>query len=74
MCECIRAFFKATGRKVGFKPAGGMTTGMDAACYYLIVSSVLGKEWLDKSLFRFGVSRMANNLLSDLEQCKVNYF
>ena len=74
MCECIRAFFKATGRKVGFKPAGGMTTGRDAACYYLIVSSVLGKEWLDKSLFRFGVSRMANNLLSDLEQCKVNYF
>lgn len=74
MCECIAAYFKATGRKVGFKPAGGMTTSRDAACYYCIVSSVLGKEWLCRDLFRLGVSRMANNLLSDLEQRTVSYF
>lgn len=74
MCECIKAYYKKTGRRVGFKPAGGMTTSKDAASYYLIVSAVLGKEWLNKGLLRFGVSRMANNLLSDLEQRTISYF
>lgn len=74
MCQAISAFYKVTGRKVGFKPAGGMTTSKDAACYYCIVSSVLGNEWLNKNLFRLGVSRMANNLLSDLEQMTVSFF
>lgn len=74
MCECIKAYYKKTGRKVGFKPAGGMTTSKDAASYYLIVSAVLGKEWLNKNLLRFGVSRMANNLLSDMEQRTISYF
>ncbi|MCQ2185847.1 MAG: deoxyribose-phosphate aldolase [Bacteroidales bacterium] len=74
MCQCIKAFCEKTGRKIGFKPAGGMSTAQDAACYYTIVSTVLGREWLDKSLLRFGVSRMANNLLSALEQKTVSFF
>lgn len=74
MCECIKAFYAKTGRKIGFKPAGGMSTPQDAACYYTIVSNVLGQEWLNKSLLRFGVSRMANNLLSALEQKTVSFF
>lgn len=74
MCGCIAAYYRATGRKVGFKPAGGMVSSKDAASYYFIVSAVLGKEWLNKGLFRFGVSRMANNLLTDLEQSRVAYF
>lgn len=74
MCECISAFFKATGRKVGFKAAGGMTTASDAVSYYSIVGTVLGKEWLNKNLFRLGVSRMANNLISEVEQETVSYF
>ncbi|MBQ0043765.1 MAG: deoxyribose-phosphate aldolase [Bacteroidales bacterium] len=74
MCECIAAFYKNTGKKIGFKPAGGMSSAMDAVSYYSIVSSVLGKEWLNKDLFRFGVSRMANNLLSEIEQKTVAYF
>ena len=67
MCECIKAFHSATGRKVGFKPAGGMSTASDALCYYSIVATVLGKDWLNRDLLRFGVSRMANNLLSEIE-------
>jgi deoxyribose-phosphate aldolase len=47
---------------------------MDAVCYYSIVSTILGKEWLDKSLFRFGVSRLANQLVSAVEQKTVTYF
>ena len=74
MCECIAKYYGATGRKVGFKPAGGISTSLDAVSYYSIVSSILGKDWLNKELFRFGVSRLANSILSDLEQRTVSYF
>lgn len=74
MCECIAAYHRATGRKVGFKPAGGISSAEDAVCYYSIVSTILGKEWLDKKLFRFGVSRMANNLLSAIRGETVSFF
>ena len=74
MCECIRKFYEKTGRKVGFKAAGGVSTVMDAVCYYSIVSAILGKEWLNKDLFRFGVSRLANSLISAIEQKTVTFF
>ena len=74
MCQCIAKYYEKTGRKVGFKPAGGISTSLDAVGYYSIVSTILGKEWLDKSLLRFGVSRLANTVLSDIEQCTVNYY
>ena len=74
MCECIAKYYAATGKKIGFKPAGGISSAMDALCYYSIVSSILGKEWLNKDLFRFGVSRVANSILSEVEQKTVSYF
>ncbi len=74
MCECIAKYYAATGKKVGFKPAGGISSAADAVCYYSIVSSLLGKEWLDKKLFRFGVSRVANSILSAVEQKTVAFF
>ena len=74
MCQCIKKFHEQTGRKVGFKAAGGISSAMDAVCYYSIVSTILGKEWLNKDLFRFGVSRLANQLLSAVEQKTVTYF
>ena len=74
MCECIAKFYEATGKKIGFKPAGGISSAADALCYYSIVSSILGKEWLNKELFRFGVSRVANNILAAVEQKTVSYF
>ena len=74
MCECIAKYYAATGKKIGFKPAGGMSSAADALCYYSIVSTILGKEWLNKDLFRFGVSRVANNILSAVEQKTVSFF
>ena len=74
MCQCIKKFYEQTGRKVGFKAAGGISSAMDAVCYYSIVSTILGKDWLNKGLFRFGVSRLANQLLSAVEQKTVAYF
>ena len=74
MCQCIKKFYEQTGRKVGFKAAGGISSAMDAVCYYSIVSTLLGKEWLNKDLFRFGVSRLANQLLSAIEKKTVTVF
>ena len=74
MCECIAKYYEATGKKIGFKPAGGISSAADALCYYSIVSSLLGKEWLNKDLFRFGVSRVANNILAAVEQKTVSFF
>ena len=74
MCECIAKYYAATGKKIGFKPAGGISSAADALCYYSIVSSILGKEWLNKDLFRFGVSRVANSLMAAVDQATVSYF
>ena len=74
MCECIKTFWQKTGRKVGFKAAGGISSAMDAVCYYSIVSTILGPDWLDRQWFRFGVSRLANQLVSAIEQKTVTYF
>lgn len=74
MCECISKYVAATARKVGFKPAGGISTAEDAALYYGIVDTVLGEAWLNKEYFRFGASRMANNLLSEIEGKEVKYY
>ena len=74
MCECIAKYHALTGKKIGFKPAGGISSAADALCYYSIVSSILGKEWLNKELLRFGVSRVANSLISAVDQATVSYF
>ena len=66
MCKLIREYFDKTGRKVGFKAAGGIATTEEALDYYCIVEDVLGEEWLQKELFRFGASRLANNILTEL--------
>lgn len=64
MCECIKEYYQQTGRKVGFKAAGGIRTAQEAVQYYAIVKAVLGDEWLNQDLFRIGASSLANNLLS----------
>ena len=74
MCDCIKAYHARTGRMVGFKPAGGIATPEDAVTYWNIVSDTLGPDWLNKRYFRFGASRMANNLLSALEGREVKYY
>lgn len=74
MCNCIKSYYHKSGRKVGFKPAGGISTTKDALTYYAIVESILGKEWLNKDLFRIGASRLVNNLLTDIKGTTVKYF
>jgi deoxyribose-phosphate aldolase len=74
MCESIKAFNAQTGKKVGFKAAGGISSAKDAVCYYMIAKSILGSEWMNKDLFRLGVSRLANSLMSAIEQKNVVYY
>lgn len=74
MCRCIKEYYDRTGRKVGFKAAGGVRTAADAVAYYAIVKEVLGDEWLCHDLFRIGASSLANNLLSAIVGEEVKYF
>jgi deoxyribose-phosphate aldolase len=66
MCHAIKAFFEQSGRKVGIKPAGGISTADQAIGFASIVQGVLGAEWLDPKLFRIGASRLANQLLGEI--------
>lgn len=74
MCQAIKEYYELTGRKVGFKPAGGVSTVEDALNYYTIVKETLGKEWLNNTLFRLGTSRLTNLLLSDLVGKEIKFF
>ena len=74
MCEAIKEYFLETGRKVGFKPAGGINTVHDALVYYTIVKETLGEEWLNNKLFRLGTSRLANLLLSEILGEETKFF
>lgn len=67
MCQCIKEYYQQEGRKVGFKPAGGINSSMDAIIYYTIVKEVLGEEWLTNKLFRLGTSRLADILIKELD-------
>ena len=74
MCQAIKEYYEQTGRKVGFKPAGGINTVDDAVAYYTIVKEVLGEEWLNNTLFRLGTSRLANLLLSEILGKETKFF
>ena len=74
MCQAIKEYHEKTGIQIGFKPAGGINTVMDAIIYYTIVKEVLGQEWLTNKWFRLGTSRLANMLLSELTGEDVKFF
>ena len=74
MCQAIKEYYDETGIQIGFKPAGGINTVMDAITYYTIVKEVLGEKWLTNKWFRLGTSRLANLLLSEIEGKEVKFF
>lgn len=74
MCQAIKEYYDETGIQIGFKPAGGINTVMDALTYYTIVKEVLGEKWLTNKWFRLGTSRLANLLLSELQGTETKFF
>ena len=67
MIDTIKEYYEATGKKVGFKPAGGMKVANDALTYYYLVKGILGEPWLNKNLFRVGTSRLAGQIIEMLK-------
>ena len=74
MCQAIKAYHEKTGIQIGFKPAGGFNTVMDAVIYYTIVQQVLGNQWLTNKWFRMGTSRLTNLLLSEILGKETKFF
>jgi deoxyribose-phosphate aldolase len=63
MLEAIRDHHRATGIRIGMKPAGGIRAAKSAIHYLVMVRETLGQEWLSPHLFRFGASTLANDLV-----------
>ena len=74
MCQAIKEYYEKTGIQIGFKPAGGLNSVMDALIMYTIVKEVLGEQWLTNQWFRMGTSRLANLLLSEVLGEETKFF
>ena len=64
MLRAIRDYHDATGIRVGYKPAGGISKAKDALVYLSLMQEELGRRWQEPDLFRFG----ASSLLGDIER------
>ena len=74
MCQAIKEYYDETGIQIGFKPAGGLNSVMDALIYYTIVKEILGEKWLTNQWLRLGTSRLANLLLSEVVGEETKFF
>ena len=74
MCQAIKEYYDKTGIQIGFKPAGGINSVMDAITYYTIVKELLGEKWLTNKWFRMGTSRLTNLLLSEILGKETKFF
>ena len=80
MLEAIRDFYVKTGKTVGMKPAGGISTAKHAIQYLVMVRETLGNGWMTPDKFRFGASSLANDVLMQIIKQKtdvyqsINYF
>jgi len=68
MLQAIWDHYQRTGIQVGMKPAGGISDAKTALHYLMMVKEVLGEEWLSNQWFRFGASRLANDVLMQLKK------
>lgn len=65
MCVAIRDYYNRTGKKIGIKPAGGISDPQTALLYFHIVKEILGDQWLSSERFRIGASGLANRILAE---------
>ncbi len=66
MLDTIKEYYEKTGKMIGIKPAGGISDVEDAIKYFILVSEILGKEWLNRKYFRIGASRLADNVYNEI--------
>ncbi len=60
MVQVIKKHYETTGRKIGFKAAGGISDYTTAVEYVSVVKEILGEEWLTPEYFRIGASRLVD--------------
>ena len=68
MLQAIRDYYYETGRMVGMKPAGGISTAKLAVHYLVMLRETLGNAWMTPEWFRFGASSLANDVLMQLQK------
>jgi deoxyribose-phosphate aldolase len=74
MLQAIKDYYHETGRMVGMKPAGNISTAKVALQYLVMVEEVMGTVWMTPEWFRFGASRLANDVLMQLEKERVGVY
>ncbi|MDK3256184.1 deoxyribose-phosphate aldolase [Blastococcus capsensis] len=74
MLEAVRDFRAATGRQVGFKPAGGIRTTKDAIKHLVLINETVGADWLDPDWFRFGASGLLGDLLLQRQKLRTGHY
>jgi deoxyribose-phosphate aldolase len=68
MLQAIRDYYYETGRMVGMKPAGGISSAKLAIHYLVMLRETLGNAWMTPEWFRFGASSLANDVLMQLQK------
>ncbi len=74
MLEAIKDHFYKTGKMVGMKPAGGISTSKLALQYLVMLHETLGAAWMSNTWFRFGASSLANDLLMQIGKEKTGVY
>jgi deoxyribose-phosphate aldolase len=74
MLEAIRDYVERSGRVVGFKAAGGVSTSKAALHRLVLVKETLGDEWLTPDRFRIGASSVLNDLLMQYGKTKTGRY
>jgi deoxyribose-phosphate aldolase len=74
MLMAIKDYYDATGKMIGMKPAGGISTSKLALHYLVMVKEVLGNAWLSNEWFRFGASSLANDVLMQLMKAETGVY
>ena len=74
MLDAIKDFYTKTGKIIGMKPAGGISTSKIALQYLVMLNEVLGEQWMNKTYFRFGASSLANDILMQLVKSETGFY
>jgi deoxyribose-phosphate aldolase len=74
MLEAIRDFYHATGKKIGMKPAGGISNAKLALSYLVLLYETLGADWMNPDMFRIGASTLLNDILMQLRKEKTGAY
>jgi len=74
MLDAIKKYYMDTGKIIGMKPAGGISTSKIALQYLVMLNEVLGEKWMNNTYFRFGASSLANDILMQLVKSETGYY